>query len=397
MEKILDLKMDRKFSVVGAGYVGISVAVLLSQKNHVSIVDIDEDKVNLINAKKSPIKDSLVSKFLEKKDLRLYATNDLEMSVRESDIVIIALPTDYDSNKDTFNTDVLLNTISKVFRINKKAIVLIKSTIPIGYTKYLRDKFNTDNIIFSPEFLREGSALYDNLYPSRIVVGSKKKNGKLISEIFANCAKNEPEIFLMASSEAESVKLFANSYLATRISFFNELDSFCFENELDTKSVIDGISSDTRIGPHYNNPSFGYGGYCLPKDTKQMVSNFYPVPQSIFSATVESNSKRKTYIANKIIELNPKTAGIYRLTMKKDSDNLRDSAIFDVIRILNSNKIKINLYEPIVKADSFEGMKVINDLNTFKDCSEVIIANRIDENLNDVTEKIFSRDIYKEN
>tara|TARA_B100000674_G_C37917162_1_gene951520 strand:+ start:43 stop:1212 length:1170 start_codon:yes stop_codon:yes gene_type:complete len=389
--------MNRKFSVVGAGYVGISVAVLLSQKNHVTLVDIDDDKINLINAKKSPIKDSLVSEFLEKKDLKLNATKDLEMSVRESDIVILALPTDYDTKKHTFNIDILSNTISKVLRINKRATLLIKSTIPIGYTKYLRDKFNTDNIIFAPEFLREGSALYDNLYPSRIVVGCKKKNGKLISEIFANCAENQPEIFLMDASEAESVKLFANSYLATRISFFNELDSFCLENELDTKSVIDGISSDPRIGTHYNNPSFGYGGYCLPKDTKQMVSNFHPVPQSIFSATVESNAKRKTYIANKIIELNPKTVGIYRLTMKKDSDNLRDSAIFDVIKILNTNKIKINLYEPIVKADSFEGMEVINDLNIFKDCSQVIIANRIDENLNDVHEKIFSRDIYKEN
>lgn len=389
--------MNRKFSVVGAGYVGISVAVLLSQKNLVSIVDIDKDKVNLINARKSPIKDSLVTEFLEKKDLNLNATDDLEMSVRESEIVILALPTDYDSNKNTFNTDVLFNTISKVLRINQKALVLIKSTIPIGYTKYIRNKFNTNNIIFSPEFLREGSALYDNLYPSRIIVGSKKKNGKIISEIFANCAKNEPEIFLMASSEAESVKLFANSYLATRISFFNELDSFCLENELDTKSVIDGISSDPRIGLHYNNPSFGYGGYCLPKDTKQMVSNFYPVPQSIFSATVESNAKRKKYIANKIIELNPKTVGIYRLTMKKESDNLRESAIFDVIRILNLNEIKINLYEPILKVNSFESMDVINDLNIFKDSSEIIIANRIDENLNDVPEKIFSRDIYKEN
>jgi len=389
--------MNRKFSVVGAGYVGISVAVLLSQKNLVSIVDIDKDKVNLINAKKSPIKDSLVTEFLEKKDLNLSATDDLEMSVRESEIVILALPTDYDSNKDNFNTDVLFNTISKVLRINQKALVLIKSTIPIGYTKYIRNKFNTNNIIFSPEFLREGSALYDNLYPSRIIVGSKKKNGKIISEIFANCAKNEPEIFLMASSEAESVKLFANSYLATRISFFNELDSFCLENELDTKSVIDGISSDPRIGLHYNNPSFGYGGYCLPKDTKQMVSNFYPVPQSIFSATVESNAKRKTYIANKIIELNPKTVGIYRLTMKKESDNLRESAIFDVIRILNLSEIKINLYEPILKVNSFESMDVINDLNIFKDSSEIIIANRIDENLNDVPEKIFSRDIYNEN
>lgn len=389
--------MNRKFSVVGAGYVGISVAVLLSQKNLVSIVDIDKDKVNLINAKKSPIKDSLVTEFLEKKDLNLSATDDLEMSVRESEIVILALPTDYDSNKDTFNTDVLFNTISKVLRINQKALVLIKSTIPIGYTKYIRNKFNTNNIIFSPEFLREGCALYDNLYPSRIIVGSKKKNGKIISEIFANCAKNEPEIFLMASSEAESVKLFANSYLATRISFFNELDSFCLENELDTKSVIDGISSDPRIGLHYNNPSFGYGGYCLPKDTKQMVSNFYPVPQSIFSATVESNAKRKTYIANKIIELNPKTVGIYRLTMKKESDNLRESAIFDVIRILNLSEIKINLYEPILKVNSFESMDVINDLNIFKDSSEIIIANRIDKNLNDVPEKIFSRDIYNEN
>jgi UDPglucose 6-dehydrogenase len=397
LEKILNLKMNRKFSVVGAGYVGISVAVLLSQKNLVSIVDIDKDKVNLINAKKSPIKDSLVTEFLEKKDLNLSATDDLEMSVRESEIVILALPTDYDSNKDNFNTDVLFNTISKVLRINQKALVLIKSTIPIGYTKYIRNKFNTNNIIFSPEFLREGSALYDNLYPSRIIVGSKKKNGKIISEIFANCAKNEPEIFLMASSEAESVKLFANSYLATRISFFNELDSFCLENELDTKSVIDGISSDPRIGLHYNNPSFGYGGYCLPKDTKQMVSNFYPVPQSIFSATVESNAKRKTYIANKIIELNPKTVGIYRLTMKKESDNLRESAIFDVIRILNLSEIKINLYEPILKVNSFESMDVINDLNIFKDSSEIIIANRIDENLNDVPEKIFSRDIYNEN
>lgn len=389
--------MNIKFSIVGAGYVGMSVAVLLSQKNQVSIVDIDENKVNLINSKKSPIKDSLVSEFLEKEHLKLNATKNLEMSVRESDIVIFALPTDYDSNKDTFNTDELLNTISKVLRINPKALLLIKSTIPIGYTKYLRDKFNTDNIIFSPEFLREGSALYDNLYPSRIVVGSKKKDGKLISEIFANCAKNAPKIFLMSSSEAESVKLFANSYLATRISFFNELDSFCLENELDTKSVIEGISSDPRIGSHYNNPSFGYGGYCLPKDTKQMVSNFNSIPQSIFSATVESNFKRKTYIANKIIELKPNIVGIYRLTMKKDSDNLRDSAIFDVIKILNSNKIKTNLYEPILKVDHFEGMKVINDLNTFKNCCEIIIANRIDENLNNVAEKIFSRDIFKEN
>ena len=387
----------KKALVVGAGYVGSSLAVLLSQDIDVLLVDIDASKVDRINNKISPIADNLINKFLREKPLKICAQEQIDDSITSCDIAILALPTDYNSETNYFNTSIIENVLSKIIEIKSSIPIVIKSTVPIGFTKKLQEKYPSSSIIFSPEFLREGYAIYDNLFPSRIVIGDKGKVGKAVGNLLCSFATDYPEVVYMDSSEAESVKLFANTYLATRVTFFNELDSFCLDNDLDTKSVIMGVSLDPRIGEGYNNPSFGYGGYCLPKDTKQLLANFKSIPQGIFSAVVEGNIKRKNFIAKQVASLRPKKLGIYRLIMKEGSDNFRDSAIFDVIKNLKKEKIDFVAYEPLLNSKEFEGIRLENNLESFKKECDLILANRIHEDITDVQNKIFTRDIFMEN
>tara|TARA_Y100001933_G_scaffold50633_2_gene49501 strand:+ start:2390 stop:3562 length:1173 start_codon:yes stop_codon:yes gene_type:complete len=387
----------KKALVVGAGYVGSSLAILLSQDIDVLLVDNDSSKVNRINNRISPIADNLINKFLKEKPLKINAQEQIDDSIISCDIAILALPTDYNAETNYFNTNIIEDVLSKIIEIKFSIPIVIKSTVPIGFTKKLNEKYPDSDIIFSPEFLREGYALHDNLFPSRIVIGDRGKTGKAVGNLFYSFAPNHTEVVYMDSSEAESVKLFANTYLATRVTFFNELDSFCLENGLDTKSVIDGISLDPRIGKGYNNPSFGYGGYCLPKDTKQLLANFKSIPQGIFSAVVDGNIKRKNFIAKQVALLRPKKLGIYRLTMKEGSDNFRDSAIFDVIKNLRKEKIDFVAYEPLLKSTEFEGIRLENNLENFKKDCDLILANRIHEDIKDVENKIFTRDIFMEN
>ena len=388
--------MFNKITIIGAGYVGFSLAVLLSQDKEVTLYDIDRLKLKQIDNKKSPLRDENIDKFFASKKLRLKTNYDLTDAVSDSDFIILALPTNFSESTKFFDTSQLDSVISKISEQNINSPILIKSTVPQGYTQRLQAQYPDFPIIFSPEFLREGSALEDNLNPSRIIVGNTGLLGLKIAELFASFASNDPEIFLMESGEAEAVKLFSNAYLATRISFFNELDPFALASNLDSQSIIDGVTSDPRIGIHYCNPSFGYGGYCLPKDTKQLESDFGDLPQELFSSIIRSNISRKKYIAHYVASLDQKVIGIYLLAMKKNSDNFRESSIVGVIQALKEldKNITILLYEPLVNLSSMFDCEVVRSLELFKQKSEIILANRPDASLDDVKEKVFTRDIY---
>ncbi|MBR7552536.1 nucleotide sugar dehydrogenase [Allobacillus sp. GCM10007491] len=386
-----------KIAIAGTGYVGLSNAVLLAQHNEVIALDIVKEKVDLINNKKSPIVDQEIEDFLATKDLNLKATTSYEEAFKDAEYVVISTPTNYDSdlNNGYFDTSSVENVIENVLKVNPSAMMIIKSTVPVGYTKDIRKKYNTDNIIFSPEFLREGKALYDNLYPSRIIVGDQSEAAKTFADLLVQGAlKDDIPVLFTDSTEAEAIKLFANTYLAMRVSFFNELDSYAELKGLDSKQIIDGVGLDPRIGDHYNNPSFGYGGYCLPKDTKQLRTNFAGIPNNIVSAIVDANDTRKDHIANQIIKRSPKTVGIYRLTMKLDSDNFRQSAIQGVIERLQNQDIEVVIYEPTLEADQFNGMRVIDEFESFKQEVDVIVANRLAEELKDVSDKVYTRDVF---
>lgn len=382
-------------TVVGTGYVGLANAILLSQNNEVIALDVNKEKVEKINNKQSPIADKEIEDFLSNKKLNLIATTDKKVAYKNPEYTIIATPTDYDTEKNFFNTSTVESVIKELNEECPQTNIIIKSTIPVGFTERMKKEYPNLNIIFSPEFLREGKALYDNLYPSRIIVGDTTESAKIFANLLKESAykKDIPTLF-MKPTEAEAVKLFANTYLALRVAYFNELDTYAEMRNLDTKSIIEGVCLDPRIGNHYNNPSFGYGGYCLPKDTKQLKANFKDVPENLISAIVESNDTRKKHIANTIMKKNPKTVGIYRLTMKAGSDNFRASAIQDIVQKLIKNNINIIIYEPTLNENNYNGIKIENNLATFKNDSDVIIANRLEEALNDVTEKVYTRDIY---
>ena len=388
-----------KITVVGAGYVGMSLSVLLSQKYDVISYDIDKEKVDKILKKESTCSDIFIEKYLKEKSLSLSATLDKVFAYKNSEIIIIATPTDFNSDIDYFDTSSVYSVVGDILKINKDAFIVIKSTIPVGYTKFLQSKFNSKNIIFSPEFLREGHALEDNLYPSRIIIGGKCKRSIEFSNILGDLALTDCEKLFMDSSEAEATKLFSNTFLAMRVAFFNELDSYALSENLDTKSIIDGICHDSRIGMHYNNPSFGYGGYCLPKDTKQLLSNYKKIPQTLIKAIVSSNETRKDFISNDILKKQKNKIGIYRLVMKESSDNYRASAIFGIIdKIIEKNsEIEIIIYEPLIKGNKIRNHKIIHDLESFKENAELVIANRVTEEILDIRDKIYTRDIFREN
>jgi UDPglucose 6-dehydrogenase len=395
MQKIMD---KIKVTVVGSGYVGLSIGVLLAQANEVVILDIDSSRVKKINNKKSTIADKDIELFLSKKDLSLSASVEKKFAYKNANFIVVATPTNYDPSTNSFDTSSVDKVVEDALFLNSSAVVVIKSTIPLGHTRYLQKKFKTKRVIFSPEFLREGSALKDNLYPSRIIVGSNCDNGIKFANLLKESAQKENiETLFIESSEAEAVKLFANTYLAMRVSFFNELDSYALTNNLNTKSIINGICLDERIGNGYNNPSFGYGGYCLPKDTKQLLANFKEVPQTLIEAIVTSNDTRKDFIANEISKRFPKVVGFYRLAMKQGSDNFRSSAIQGIMRRIKAKGISVVVYEPSLKTNSFYEYDVLNSLEEFKNNADIIIANRLSNDLNDVSEKVFSRDIFKEN
>jgi len=388
-----------KITIIGAGYVGFSLAVLLSQEKEVTLYDIDVSKLKMIENNKSPLRDQRIEEFLLQKELHLNTSYDLVEAIQDQDLIVLALPTNFIESSKSFDTSQIDIVISKILEKNTSIPILIKSTVPQGYTDILQSQYPNCQIIFSPEFLREGNALEDNLNPSRIIVGNTGSLGLKIAELFSSFALNDPEIFLMKSGEAEAVKLFSNAYLATRISFFNELDTFALGNNLSSKSIIDGVKSDPRIGSNYCNPSFGYGGYCLPKDTKQLESDFADLPQEIFSSIIRSNISRKKYIANYITSLNKRVIGIYLLAMKKNSDNFKESSIIDVIKALKelNKNITILIYEPLVDVSSIFDCEVVTSLDRFKQQSEIILTNRLDDALDGVKEKVFTRDIYGTN
>jgi len=387
----------KKIVVFGAGYVGVANALFLSKDNHVTIIDIDKQKINAINDKQLPIEDNYALQFMQDHQLNLKADLFDVSYIAEAELAIIALPTNYDESSNSFNTEILEHVLEQINSISPEMVIVIKSTVPVGFTLSMQEKFNNPNITFAPEFLREGNSLYDCLNPSRIVIGNSSAVGQNIGKLYLQSSHNTPDVFYTTSEEAESVKLFSNCYLALRVAFFNELDSYAINFGLGSRKIIDAVCADDRIGSGYNNPSFGYGGYCLPKDTKQLLANYSSVPQNIIQAIIQSNSTRKDFIADQIISLSPQCVGVYRLAMKEGSDNIRESSVQGIMKRIKSKGITVIVFEPMIKNNNFFGSSVVNDLEQFKSKSSVIITNRMNTDLLDVVDKVFTRDIFGEN